>query len=169
MIIKMILILASLSLEAFAEGLTHAEAGIVRNTFLAQDAQAHLDMTKEVIKIAHRKNRSSRYIRAMARKLSTVQVWDAKDHEMCNEKENAAMRADLGGQFIYACPNFSNPWYSSATKVQMMLHEFAHLIGVTGEEECKADHMAREIMKLANLPLTKSGYDDMCLSLEGFY
>lgn len=166
MIFKLLILATITFTSAFAGGFPYKEAGVVRRSALASEARDQLKIAQEVIRAALRSDRSNRQLRAMSRKASRAEIWDASAHEIC--RAGAAMRAEEGGRRIYVCSNFDLDWYTPEMKVQMMLHEITHLTGVTGSEECRADAIARNTMGAVGIESAPSGYDAIC-ELEGLY
>lgn len=167
MFLKLLIIIFSFGADAFAGGWPYKEAGVVSRSALAQEAKAQLEIAKKVLREARRKDRSNRQLRDMTRKAFGAEIWDASAHEIC--QEGAAMRAEEGGKRIYICSNFSLDWLTPEMKLQMILHEVSHLTGVKGgQEECKADNMARDTMAAVGIAPAPSGYDAFC-ELESLY
>ena len=66
--------------------------------------------------------------------------------------------ADLGGIRIWLTDDFFKT--SPNFQILVMLHEAAHLIGISNE--CASNRLARKIMSDAGLPYEHTSYDQMC-------
>lgn len=145
-----------------------AQANWVQDTPLAREVNEYVQQSAGLLLRASQQAPRDTRLRDMAAKAQQAEVWDATaDRTICTT--NAAMRADMGGVKIYACPPMNLAYLTNEMKLQMVLHEIAHLTGVgTDREECEADRLARKVMADAGIRPQRSGYDEYC-GTEGLY
>lgn len=104
---------------------------------------------------ARNNNSQTRQIKA---KLQSANIRHSNQTPCDSDRPGLAGCAEVGGSRVWLTDVFLQ--LGPEEQLHTMIHEASHLIGIG--DECACDRLTRKIMGDAGIPLSGSGYDQMC-------